>query len=745
MSKSICFNSVISVENLERAWTVVCAKNSACGVDEVDVEKYSSGIRKRLEHLSKSLAEGVWVPTPYLRLDIPKNNGEKRTISLAAVEDKIVQTALKTAIEPTLERTFSSNSYAYRPGRGHVRCIRRTLGEMKNGGNTFFVRADIDDFFDSIDRAVLMKRLATPVPDEKVRHLIELCITMCGVGADLSWRESPFGIPQGATLSPLLANFYLTPFDQSVASRHQSYVRYSDDFIVWCGSRNEAESFSAELSGFLSSRLGLKLNENLEIKDVREGVEFLGLFITPDGASLTEKKTRELAETISSIEISGKELSRRYSKNLEGVHRYYLDVLPASYRETFSRILDESVCKWRSDGVCPNKNVLDKIYHLLLGKNNTANTASSQVSEKKNEGPGIKVKDAVRKRKAEYKRLEAENSEIVISSPGYYLGAGESGLILRKKGQPIKIRSAAVKHITVSSPGVVFSSNLVDYCSCHGIGLTFMGKHNALSSSLLSPKYLGASLWNAQSGMTIGHKHELARRLILSKLGNQENLCKYFNKYEKRRDDDKVFSQCLAGMDNIKQKVKKLDVTDTSVANEYGFNDALMAYEASCAELYWEYVRMLLADSGVEFYSRVKRGAKDLVNSMLNYGYSLLYPRIWQALLKYQLNPQIGFVHYAEGNSNLVFDFIELFRSQAVDKPVISMLRRRESCHVNQDGLLDDDTRKRLTGHIMERLNRHETYRGESRTLVEIINLQASELAESIAAGKTYRAYLAKW
>ena len=99
----------------------------------------------------------------------------------------------------------------------------------------------------------------------------------------------------------------------------------------------------------------------------------------------------------------------------------------------------------------------------------------------------------------------------------------------------------------------------------------------------------------------------------------------------------------------------------------------------------------------------------------------------------------------ADDNANLVFDFIELFRSQAVDRVVISMIRRREQCSVNSEGLLDEETKKRLTAHIMERLNRHELYRGQSRSFLDIIDIQASELAVSIVERKHFRAYSAKW
>lgn len=129
---------------------------------------------------------------------------------------------------------------------------------------------------------------------------------------------------------------------------------------------------------------------------------------------------------------------------------------------------------------------------------------------------------------------------------------------------------------------------------------------------------------------------------------------------------------------------------------------------------------------------------------MLNYGYSLLYPRIWQAILRKRLNQYIGFMHYAEGNPNLVFDVIELFRSQTVDRVVISMIQNKEHAAM-ANGLLDEATRNQLTRHVLERLNRYEKYRGEDRRLSEIIEWQVGELVSAIVSGTTYRPYIAKW
>ena len=104
----------------------------------------------------------------------------------------------------------------------------------------------------------------------------------------------------------------------------------------------------------------------------------------------------------------------------------------------------------------------------------------------------------------------------------------------------------------------------------------------------------------------------------------------------------------------------------------------------------------------------------------------------------------MGFVHYAEGNANLIFDMIELFRAQAVDRVVISLIQKKEVLGV-KNGKLDESTRKKLTASVLERLNRKERYRGEMRSFVEIIDAQFRELIATMSTGNAFRPYLAKW
>ena len=267
------------------------------------------------------------------------------------------------------------------------------------------------------------------------------------------------------------------------------------------------------------------------------------------------------------------------------------------------------------------------------------------------------------------------------------------------------------------------------------IPIDFFDRQNKHVGSIVSPHFLQTTLWDAQHKLSDERSFDIGRRIIIGKLSNQVNLIKYYSKYHK--EESVVATEVVAKMKVLLQELKKEVCIPDS-------NSLLMQYESQGALSYWEYVRHLLQDDDVGFDSRERRGATDLVNSMLNYGYALIYPRIWQALLKQKLNPYMGFIHYQSGNPNLVFDMIELFRCQAVDKVVISLIQKGEPLEIGSDGLTIA-TRKLLVSHVYERLQRYETYRGKSIPFEKIIQSQVRELAQSVETESTYKPYIAKW
>lgn len=153
-----------------------------------------------------------------------------------------------------------------------------------------------------------------------------------------------------------------------------------------------------------------------------------------------------------------------------------------------------------------------------------------------------------------------------------------------------------------------------------------------------------------------------------------------------------------------------------------------------------------MLNEDIEFEGRVRHGATDLVNSLLNYGYGILYSRVWEAILKTGLNPYISYLHKPQdGKPTLVFDLIEEFRQQAVDRAVFALITKGEELKVEK-GLLINETRRKVAEKVLERINTVEVFRGKEMRLSDIIKEQAKAVAEFLE-GKIshYRPYIGKW
>lgn len=746
------YSNLCLMSTLEQAWQIVLQKQSAGGIDDVSLEDYRERLGKNLLRLQKALSERTWKPQPYMGISVPKNDSEKRELGLLSVEDKIVQQAIKILIEPVFEKRFYNCSYAYRVGKGHQKAIRRVVHECCQKKNQWILRLDIDDFFDTIDRDILFKRLTAAILDSELRRIIELCVTMGKVDKSMEWTEQCKGIPQGAVLSPLLANFYLTSFDQFVCSVTDAYVRYADDFIVWCETKEEAENMHSRIAKHLKKHLHLTLNEP-QICHTSAGIEYLGIVVTRNKVSISQEKQNSILSRLRSIEIKDNRLSKRYVQSVQGVHRYYARVLPESYSKMFCDTIKGVIEGWIGKNPSYSVKDLERMFHgLPLFGNSTIEDDKEllriirKAKADAKDGRQDVAKDdkmlnrkLVRSRKLEYRRRENDNSELVVSSHGYFIGVSNRGITLRKNGNPVSVPpSAVLKHISVISDGVSISSNAVKFCMANNIAIDFFDNHSTHIASVVSPKYLLTTNWQLQGSLSEERRLFVAKQIIIGKLKNQLNLMKYFNKYHKN-----VISFSREWSDterSVKEVIRKINDIDDLAQ----YRMTLMGYEAQGAVIYWEYIRDLINDDVTGFECRQHHGATDLVNSMLNYAYAILYPRVWQALLVNKLNPYMGFVHYQEGNANLVFDMIELFRSQAADRVVISMIQRKEPLSLNH-GMLSDSTKSLLAKNVLERLQRYEKYRGEERKFNNIIEMQAKELVDYMKTGAFYRPYIAKW
>ena len=262
---------------LAAAWAKVHANRGAAGVDRQSVERFAARAEDYLAELASDLRTGHYRPQAVRRVDIPKGDGKTRPLGIPTVKDRIVQTAVKFAIEPIFEAIFLPSSYGFRPGRGCKDALRE-VDRLIHDGYTFVVDADLRSYFDSIPHDRLMEQVATRVSDGRVLALLQAWLDQDVLHGMERWTPTG-GTPQGAVISPLLANLYLHPLDRLLAGKGHRMVRYADDFVVLCRSREDAEAVLADVRDWVEAN-GLTLHpDKTHLGDCRQrgqGFDFLG-------------------------------------------------------------------------------------------------------------------------------------------------------------------------------------------------------------------------------------------------------------------------------------------------------------------------------------------------------------------------------------------------------------------------------------------------------------------------------------
>ena len=262
---------------LQAAWAKVRANRGAAGVDGVSIGRFAARSDVYLAELASELRTGQYRPQPVRRVDIPKGDGGTRPLGIPAVKDRIAQMAVKLVIEPIFEAAFQPASYGFRPGRGCHDALRE-VARLLEAGNVWVVDADLAGYFDSIPHERLLQRIEERISDGRILDLVRGWLGQ-DVLAGLERWTPVVGTPQGAVISPLLANIYLNPLDELMAARGHRMVRYADDFVVLCASREEAEAALAEIRRWVAEA-GLRLHpDKTHVGDSRQpgqGFEFLG-------------------------------------------------------------------------------------------------------------------------------------------------------------------------------------------------------------------------------------------------------------------------------------------------------------------------------------------------------------------------------------------------------------------------------------------------------------------------------------
>ncbi len=268
-------DKVSSRDNLESAWTQVRQNQGAAGVDHVNVPQFQKHLSQNLDRLHDELRTGTYVPQDIRRHWIEKpGSSEKRPLGIPTVRDRIVQTALRNVLEPIFERTFAAHSYGFRPQRGCKDALRR-VDELLKSGYHHVVDADLKSYFDTIPQDRLLEQIRRRVSDGRVLALLEAFLQQ-GVLEGMSRWTPEQGTPQGAVISPLLANLYLDPLDHKMAEQGFAMVRYADDFVILCRSADDAQR-ALEAVRTWTTEVGLTLHPTkTRVVHIEQGFDFLG-------------------------------------------------------------------------------------------------------------------------------------------------------------------------------------------------------------------------------------------------------------------------------------------------------------------------------------------------------------------------------------------------------------------------------------------------------------------------------------
>jgi len=324
------YDKVWKMENLKRAVEKVTQGKSPKKADGRKCRRYAEQSARRLPQLQPVLKEGRYNPQPAQRIWIPKlGSKEMRPLGVPPVENRVVEMALRHVLEPIFEHTFAEHSYGFRPGRGAKDALRR-VAQLLSAGKSWIVDADLKGYFDSIPQDKLRAAVAERVADGAVLNLIERFLQQGVMESGKGWSPTEKGTPQGAVLSPLLANIYLNPLDHLMAGKGWEMVRYADDFIILCESQEQAQQALQAVRQWVE-QAGLTLHPlKTRIGDTSQtgGFDFLGYHFErgmrwPRQKSLEKFKEAIRQKTQRTRSGSMKQIIEETNRTLRGWINYF--------------------------------------------------------------------------------------------------------------------------------------------------------------------------------------------------------------------------------------------------------------------------------------------------------------------------------------------------------------------------------------------------------------------------------------
>lgn len=351
-------NELLSDDNLKIAKQRIKKNKGASGIDGMEVKELDEYLSKHLDEIKEQIRNKKYSPKPVKRVEIPKPDGGVRNLGVPTVVDRFVQQAIAQVLTPLYEPKFSESSYGFRPNRCCEMAILKAL-EFMNDGYQWVVDIDLEKFFDNVNHDKMISLIMKDVKCGEIVSLINKFLKS-GIMIDDEYKESVIGTPQGGNLSPLLSNIMLNQLDKELEARGLRFTRYADDCIILVGSSKAADRVMKNVSIFIESKLGLKVNMTKSKVSKPNDIKYLGFgFFMDKNDGLWKAKPH--AKSVEKLKLKLKKLtSRRWSiswderlekikKTIVGWTNYY----KIGYWKDVARMVDAHVrfrlrmCIWK--------------------------------------------------------------------------------------------------------------------------------------------------------------------------------------------------------------------------------------------------------------------------------------------------------------------------------------------------------------------------------------------------------------
>lgn len=294
---------IIHKDNMYEAFKRVKKNKGSHGIDGLTIDELQSYLEVNGVKLQQSLLDGTYEPLPVRRVEIPKDNGKKRLLGIPTIVDRVVQQAIAQVLSPIFEKTFSDNSFGFRPNRSAHDALKRCQ-EYMNEGYTWLVDIDLASYFDTVNHDILIGLIYKEIKDIRVISLIRKYLN-AGVMINGIVNAVTLGVPQGGNLSPLLSNIMLNELDKELTKRGLKFARYADDCNIYVKSKKAADRVMQSITKYIEQDLKLKVNTDKSKVERPWQCKFLGysFYRKKDEIKMKvhEKSIRKLKEKLKQL------------------------------------------------------------------------------------------------------------------------------------------------------------------------------------------------------------------------------------------------------------------------------------------------------------------------------------------------------------------------------------------------------------------------------------------------------------